>query len=235
MVYVGSKRRLAKDLIPIITKELKEDMYYVEPFVGGANLITNIDHKKKIGGDSNEYLIELLKYVQAGNTLPSYISRDEYYAVKMNKENYPKWYVGFVGFCCSYSGLFFHNYVRNGIKKKSGKIEDYQAEQINNLAKQNLNDINFICSSYEQLDIPLNSIVYCDPPYKNTITYNDAFNHDEFWQWVRDMTINGYAIYVSEYEAPKDFKCIWERKHTKNIGQVRQNTTEKLFIYESIK
>ena len=57
MVYMGSKRRLAKELIPILTKDLDENTYYVEPFVGGANMIDKIDHNIMICGDCNKYLI----------------------------------------------------------------------------------------------------------------------------------------------------------------------------------
>lgn len=67
MVYMGSKNRIAKDLLPIITSSLKENQYYVEPFVGGCNMIDKVKHPNKIGADNNKYLIALLKYVQGGN------------------------------------------------------------------------------------------------------------------------------------------------------------------------
>jgi len=35
MKYMGSKRRIAKYIIPIITKNLTPDRWYIEPFVGG--------------------------------------------------------------------------------------------------------------------------------------------------------------------------------------------------------
>ena len=44
MVYMGSKNRIAKELIPIITEYLKPNQWYVEPFVGGANMIDKIEH-----------------------------------------------------------------------------------------------------------------------------------------------------------------------------------------------
>lgn len=36
---MGSKRRIAKDILPIILENRKENQFYVEPFVGGCNLI----------------------------------------------------------------------------------------------------------------------------------------------------------------------------------------------------
>lgn len=229
---MGSKRRLSRDLIPILTKDLEEDMWYVEPFVGGCNLIDKIQHDKKIGADINKYLIALLKYVQTGNKLPEYISREEYKAVKNNKDNYEDWYVGFVGFCCSFRGLFFTNYIGNNIEKKNGKTEHYQHEQINNLLKQNLNNIKLICCSYNKLLIPDNSIIYCDLPYKSTTKYKvEEFNYDKFWKWAKDMTLKGHKVFVSEYEAPKEFECIWQKEHNKNLGGRVQPSIEKLFIY----
>lgn len=36
MQYMGSKNRIAKELIPIITEGMTKDQHYIEPFVGGA-------------------------------------------------------------------------------------------------------------------------------------------------------------------------------------------------------
>lgn len=88
MVYMGSKNRLAKELIPIITADLEEGMWYVEPFVGGCNMIDKIQHPLRLGADSNEYLMALLKYVQAGGVLPEHIDKEEYLRVKANPEGY---------------------------------------------------------------------------------------------------------------------------------------------------
>ena len=56
MKYMGSKARFAKDLLPIILKDRKEQQYYVEPFVGGCNIIDKVNGKR-IASDSNKYLI----------------------------------------------------------------------------------------------------------------------------------------------------------------------------------
>ncbi len=39
MKYMGSKNRIAKQILPIILKNRTKEQYYIEPFVGGANLI----------------------------------------------------------------------------------------------------------------------------------------------------------------------------------------------------
>ena len=63
MKYVGSKNRLAKELTPIIQSYITDDTKgYLEPFVGGANMIDKISCNNKFGCDIHEELIELLKY-----------------------------------------------------------------------------------------------------------------------------------------------------------------------------
>ena len=82
MQYVGSKNRISKELAPIIQSYISEETtFYIEPFVGGANMIDKIKFKNKIGSDIHEELIELLKYTQ-NNKLPTTISEEEYIEVK---------------------------------------------------------------------------------------------------------------------------------------------------------
>lgn len=228
MVYMGSKNRIAKELIPIITKDLKPNQWYCEPFVGGANMIDKIEHPYKLGADNNKYLIALLEAVQNGQELPENINKDEYIAVKTNKDNYPDWYVGFVGFVCSFRAKFFGGY-SGYYTTKTGIQRNYIKERINNILKQNLDGIKLVCSSYDALDIPANSIIYCDPPYNGTTKYKDSFDSDAFWQWCRDKAKEGHTVYVSEYNAPEDFKCIWEKKINSNLGGTSKTATEKLF------
>lgn len=228
MVYMGSKNRIAKELIPIITKDLKPNQWYVEPFVGGANMIDKIEHPYKLGADNNKYLIALLEAVQNGQELPEHITKDEYIAVKTNKDNYPDWYVGFVGFVSSFRAKFFGGY-SGYCTTKTGIQRNYIKERINNILKQNLDGIKLVCSSYDALDIPANSIIYCDPPYNDTTKYKDSFDSDAFWQWCRDKAKEGHTVYVSEYNAPEDFKCIWEKQINSNLGGTSKTATEKLF------
>lgn len=227
MVYMGSKNRIAKYLIPIITAELQSNQWYVEPFVGGANMIDKINHPYKIGADNNKYLIALLKYVQDDGQLPEYINKDEYLKVKTNPDEYACWYVGFIGFVCSHNGKFFNGYA--GITNTKQGQRNYIREKRNNIVKQNLNGIDFVCSSYDQLSIPSTSVIYCDPPYQATTGYKDAFDSAKFWQWCRDKAKEGHKVFISEYSAPDDFKCIWEKQINSNLGGKSKKATEKLF------
>lgn len=84
MWYVGSKNRLSKELVPIIQSYITENTVgYLEPFVGGANMIDKIQCDNKIGCDIHKELVELL--IKAKNNIddiPDIILEDEYNYVK---------------------------------------------------------------------------------------------------------------------------------------------------------
>ena len=55
MVYQRSKNRISKFLVPIIQKYIDDNNIktYIEPMVGGANIIDKIVCENKVGGDIN--------------------------------------------------------------------------------------------------------------------------------------------------------------------------------------
>lgn len=236
MRYVGSKNRLAKDLIPIIQPYVDKKGYYLEPFVGGANLIDKIKCNNKYGSDINKYLIALLKKAQTNiNDIPNFISEDEYIKVKNNKDKYEDWYVGLVGFCCTFGSKWFGGYGRGF--KSDGITPRYQSEEaIRNLKNQskNLKEIIFNCCSYKDINKDIsNFVIYCDPPYQGTIKYaNNNFDYDEFYNWCYDMAQNNIVL-VSEYNISDNrFECIWSKDMNIMIDSNRTNgskRTEKLY------
>lgn len=235
MKYMGSKNRFAKELLPIILKDRTHEQWYIEPMVGGANIIDKVDGNR-LGSDFNEYLTEMWLALTSGWTPKEHYTKDEYIDIKNNKENYPKYLVGYVGINCSYSGKWFGGYA--GITQTKGGVRDYQIEAFKNVTKQlkNLRDVVFQYSDYKNLRIPKNSVIYCDPPYEGTTKYKDDFNHTEFWEWCRTKAKEGHKVFVSEYNAPKDFKCVWEKQVKSSLsanGKIGGNkiSTEKLFMY----
>mgnify|MGYP003632381942 CR=1 FL=1 len=233
MKYMGSKNRFAKELLPIILKDRTDGQYYVEPMVGGANIIDKVDGNR-LGADFNEYLSEMWVALTNGWMPKQHYTKDEYTDIKNYKNNYPKYLVGYVGINCSYSGKWFGGYA--GITETKGGVRDYQKEAYNNVNKQlkDLKNVTFMHSDYKNLEIPNNSIIYCDPPYEGTTKYKDDFNHNEFWDWCRAKTIQGHKVFISEYNAPKDFECVWEKETKSSLsanGKSGGNkvSTEKLF------
>lgn len=93
----------------------------------------------------------------------------------------------------------------------------------------NLNDIkNIVCTnlSYDELDFETDSVIYCDPPYKNTSSYKINFNHEEFYDWCRKQK----NIFISEYKMPNDFVELLNINKGSTFAQnIVHKTTEKLF------
>lgn len=239
MKYMGSKARIKKDIVPIIQKYIDENNIktYIEPFVGGANIINEIECDKKIGGDKSEPLIELLKHVRDGGELPLEISKALYDDVRLNKytNKYEKWYVGAIGFLGSYNGRYFDGGYAKTTLTKDGIIRNYYDEARRNLLKQanSLNNIEFIHCDYSFFSNVKDSLIYCDIPYKNTKQYGVSkdFDYDKFWHWVKEMKTNNIVI-VSEENAPKEFNCIWEKEIIRTQDNAkRKSSTEKLFVY----
>lgn len=207
-------------------KDRKEDQFYVEPFVGGFNMIDKVDGLR-IANDSNYYLIQLFKAIQKGWTPPSVVTEEEYRDARINKEKLPSELVGFIGFCCSYSGKFFGGYAR-------GEGRNYADESARNLLKQaeKIKGIEIYNNSYLDLAIPKESIIYCDPPYQGTTKYKDQIDYSIFWDWVRKKTDEGHSVFVSEYNAPDDFVCLWSKEVNNTLVQNTgsKKGIEKLFV-----
>ena len=242
MRYLGGKNKLSKELVPIIQRYINEDTKgYLEPFVGGANIIDKIECDNKIGCDIHKELIALLNKAKDDvDDIPDYILEDEYKKVKNNKENYPDWYVGLVGFCASFGARYFEGYARDSKNDNTGK---WSAGAIRSLKKQapNLKGIEFYNCSF--LDLPKdkinNCVIYCDPPYRGTTKYKtEEFPYEEFYQWCRDMSKNN-TVLISEYNMPEDFTCIWEKETKVNFDSNRTSNDdknkriEKLYIYKN--
>jgi DNA adenine methylase len=238
--YTGSKARISTDISNIINNIIKKNNIetYIEPFVGGANVIENIICKNRYGLDNNKYLIALWKSFLIGWQPDNFIDKETYQNVKENRDSFPEEFVGLVGICASYNGNWFSSY--GGYSPtKTGKDRNYYEESIKNIKNQlpKLVDVKFSVRDYKDLKIEKmnNFFIYCDPPYaQNKSVYNDkGFNHIEFWDWIRILSKNNYVI-VSEYVAPDDFSIIWEKQLSKMFPKQKKDTpTEKLFVYKT--
>ena len=246
MVYVGSKNRIAKEILNHTLKNVSNriEVYY-EPFVGGANIIDKVNLFKRennldlklIGSDKNRYLISMLDYLSHdGHFKYKFIEKDEWiknylHPFKKNELNLPTYEIGYLGITKTFRGKFMNGYF--GIDIRDGK--DIQFYKHNNIIKQqpNLKGIEFKYCDYNDLNIQDNSIIYLDPPYKGTIKYIEDINHDELYQWccnIKDK-FNNVHIYLSELNSIGDrFKEIWNKDIVNNMKldkTIKMN--EKLF------
>jgi DNA adenine methylase len=248
MKYMGSKARFTKDILPIILKDRRPEQWYVEPFAGGMNVITNVSGNR-VAIDNNEYLIEMWKYLWKEKRVPlqaTEITRELYDAARdmfygREDKTLSDFLIGYIGYMGSANGRFFDGGWSGISKTKNGKERNYIEESVRNIKKhlsQVEGDVKFIFGSYYAFDYPKNSLIYCDPPYQNTKQYGTSknFDYEHFWHWVREMSKEGHTVFVSEYNAPADFECVWQKEAKSSLsanGEIGGNklSVEKLFKF----
>lgn len=240
---MGSKDSIAHRILPIILQNRVDDNQpYVEPFCGGCNVIDKVSGRR-IANDSNNYLIALWRKLVYENWQPPHIDKQMYLDVRRSPHRYPDWLVGYIGFVCSFRGKWFGGYRGNNIKVDNGTVRNYQTESKNSMIEQidKLRSVEFTNCYYDELDIPDNAIVYCDPPYTNTTEYANKFDHKKFWQWARELSQKNNNVYISESQAPDDFEIVWLTTVTNTLGHAGANregkkpkrvTLECLFKYK---
>lgn len=93
-----------------------------------------------------------------------------------------------------------------------------------------MNELCVSIGDYRDLEILPDSIIYCDPPYKDTAGYGLKFDYESFYDWCEKQT---EIVVISEYWMPEDrFVCIASRKR-KSTFSAKNNALEreeKLFV-----
>lgn len=255
MQYMGGKSRISKQISEVINNALygrqiqnfKANFRYCKPynelgggqrvfvslFCGSCSIEAKVKTKTKILNDIHPYLIAMWKGLQNGWMPPSIITKDEYNYVKEHKDENTA-LTGFVGFGCSFGGKWFGGLANN----KKGVNYCTRAERSLLKDFEGVKDATFLCKDYREVEIPDNSVVYCDPPYVGTTEYTTGeFNHEEFWEYMRELS-QRCIVFISEQTAPEDFKPIWQKEITRMLDVNKDNLftkTEKLFVYNQMK
>jgi DNA adenine methylase len=231
MKYMGSKNRIAKHILPIMLKEAEKHniTQWVEPFVGGANMIDKVPNTfTRIGADLNPHTIEALIAIRdLVDELPDSVSEAEYKAMKgLPPEPISSW----VRIACSYGGIF-----ESKLAADKTSDRNYVQEAIRNAKKQSplLKGVGLVNCSYDEIVLTKPSLIYCDPPYQGTSGYKTgSFNHEVFFHWCVQKKQEGHVVFVSEYNAP--FECVWQGEIKTNFASSRKEAThvavEKLFL-----
>lgn len=204
---------------------------WVEPFVGGGNMIDKVpDRFKRIGCDFNEHVIYAMCDIRdRAEDLPESITEEYYKEIRGNE---PKVFDSWLRFVASFGAKFDGGYAR----RKGSGITTFVAPAKRNALKQSpkIQGVELIHSDYKYLDIN-NAIIYCDSPYQSATGYKTgSFDHAEFFDWCRTMRDRGNIVFVSEYDAPEDFTCVWQGEQKTNFASTRKKAThdavEKLFV-----
>ena len=239
MVYMGSKAKYAKYIVPILQQVIDNNEVdtYIECFVGGANIIDKIKCENKYGYDRSDTLIALLSLaaenfdkVLKDGTRELWDMGKEYVKNNVKPEDMTLADIGAMEFFASYcNGGFPRGYAKNT------STRNYYKEAYSNMEKQapNLKDITFKCQNYWELEDVENAVIYLDPPYQNTKSYGYAnqpkMDYEHFWNWVRDLSKKNY-VFISEQSAPEDFEIVWEQEVKRTTNKENNfKTIERLY------
>ena len=231
MKYMGSKRRLAKHIVPIIKSLRKDGQTYVEPFVGGGSIIERIEGNR-IGSDINPDCIQALCDIRDNvEQLPrtnAEFTEEDYKKLRVSHDYR---FRSYAGFAFSWGGKWLGGWCR-GDEKRDWVSEAYRLARSQSPLLQG---VTFLCCSYDDLVVPDESFIYCDPPYKGTTAYRHRFDSNKFLDWCVCMHDKGHTVLVSEYSAPDTrFRCVWEGSIVNELVKEgdKRVVRERLFLVQ---
>lgn len=224
MKCLGSKARIAADLIRVMNYARKKDQIFYDVFAGGMNLVQFVRGHRHANSE-NAYTSEMFKALLDGRKFPEHITRERYSiarriyreAQKGNAELNPEdlAVLGWIGWVASCAGRFYAGgYSGHNV---GGDHRDYIAEQIRAVKEQTplLKGVSFSNLHYTNLVFDPQSLIYCDPL--------GAVQDPNFWKWCRTKAEEGHTVFVSAFSAPTDFTLVWEDP------KPRKKSTDKLY------
>lgn len=238
MSYLGAKAKCADHILEVLNDPIFDGMHYVEPMVGYAHVLRRVQNKRSYkASDFNPLLITLLKAIQNKRKLPN-ITEEQYYKLKYQKGNTLRRAVA--AFTYSYCGKqfagFVDKYMRDG--KRKSYAEERKRYYANLQENEQFMSANIRCIDYRKLKYK-NKLIYADPPYANTTGYKkddekNEFDSEEFWNIMRRWSKDN-CVFISEYNAPPDFKCVtFADKQSSLAIEGRTTRREKLFVHKSV-
>ncbi len=233
MQYMGGKARIAKKLTEVMLSMTTERQTYLEPFMGGAWVLAQMapHFAAPAAGDVMPDVAMMWSAVQQGWVPPTEMSRERWYQLK---DESPSPERAFAGFGCSFGGKWFAGFARPDPRQHES-TGGYAGAAARGIEKKRaaIQPVFIDHTDYRNWRPGPGTVVYCDPPYAGTTAYGGVgeFHPDEFWNVMRWWNYWGATVFVSEYQAPPDWRCVWQQdqrtslKATDNQGTV----TEKLF------
>ena len=239
MKYMGGKAKIVNDILPIMLENYNGNTF-VDIFCGGCAVMENVpDTYRRIANDKQKYLVAMWKSLTEGKQFPTQIEKSFYDKTRDcshgRNNDFDDDLVGWVGFMASFNGRFYDGgYSGHNVVGKNGKSRNYIAENISNTLRQvpKLKGVEWHSGDYFDCPLPEKSLIYCDPPYKDTKQYATSknFDYEKFYEWLREKKKEGHTVFVSEYQMPEDFKCIWQKEITNAMNPtITKKPIEKLF------
>lgn len=119
---------------------------------------------------------------------------------------------------------------------KNSKNVESLAQEENLLRSKNItaSNISITSKSYDEIDLPdpSETVIICDPPYRDTQGYQIDFDNDKFEQWCIDKAREGYEVFVCEYNITNPaFEEVWEKEviNTGGGNKNQKRSVEKLY------
>jgi hypothetical protein len=224
MQYCGGKAKVAKTLARFFAAQSARS--YWEPFVGAASVIAEMPSSwTRYGSDLEQSMITLLQALQTGWKPPLVTERMRCQLREKNDPLDPCTAVAKFG--CSFKGSAWAGYTYRTLK------QDFPALARNTLIAQapKIRDVIFKCSDYLTAGVSAD-LIYCDPPYENTVGPGCQidFDHAQFWNWAGKQES---LIAVSELQAPAGWVKIWHKVGNKGFKKKDGSyLTERLWIRE---
>jgi hypothetical protein len=78
--------------------------------------------------------------------------------------------------------------------------------------------ISSFSTDYRNIEIPQDSVIYCDIPYMGTNEYTGVpiFDYEAFYDWAESQV---QPLFISSYDMPRDrFRCVAEFKHNSTLS-----------------
>lgn len=232
MQYVGGKEKSGGHKIAALIRSVACGGPVTEPFCGGLSVTYRLQGLEVYASDAVDSLIVLYKAVTSGWDPPTEVTREVWDKYKACQPPFDPM-TAFVGFGCSRSGAWFSSYIDK--YKYTDRVVS-AAEAARTSLKRKLSkctNVNFACHSYDEAQ--LRGVVYCDPPYANTVSYAAAPQWDPiaFWDWARDAS-SEHVVLVSELVAPDDFVPVLSMSIQSRIAtQTGKRRTEYVFVHTS--
>lgn len=244
MRYQGGKTLIARRLSETILAHIPARTDYYEPFVGGAGVAAYMGKhfRRAHYSDLHGPLILMWQAAHAGyimhgdptHFLPKDITKADYDYHKSVQPHSPA--TALIGFGSGFGGQYYGGYIETDVRDGS----TYHHVALRGVAKKLKGALarevtTFAHAPYSEIIPAPGSVIYCDPPYSGTTGYTTGgFDHEAFWEWCREQTRRGCHVYVSEYTAPDDFICIFEREKRVTLSAATNTATatERLYTYQ---
>jgi len=190
-------------------------------------------------------LLRLLRAVQAGDALPSGMSRARYQELRGCGVDSLERAVACFGF--SFNGRAWGGYT-SSYTRPCGHVDDIWGSRCRYYARLR-GSAGFararLCESDYRAAIgasaarltPQTTLIYLDPPYAGASGYDGtpAFDSAALWATAREWSLRGAVVLVSEYTAPSDFVLVASgaKASTFSGGDRASCRTERLFAHRS--